>query len=363
MRVSFAFNSIIKIGLLLSELEKVGCKMFNSKQMEDKVYVVAEIGMTHDGSLGLAKQLTKSALETGADIIKYQWHIAKEETTRDAPAPPYFTGESRFEYFTRTEFSVDQFKELVELCLDGGATPCVSVFSTESVSRALEAGFQIIKIPSGEVTNLPMLREVSRTGLPVILSSGMSNWKEMELAIEALGSKDNLCVLQCSSIYPTPPEKVGLNILAEIKRRFGTCVGLSDHTLTSATAVAAVALGAKVIEKHFTISKLLYGPDARFSLEPNEFRQLVDDVRYVARAMAFDVDKDNLAAYGNMKLIFQKSIVARTTIKKGDLLTMGNIAFKKPGTGIPASEVDEIIGRVYEADASPDDLIQRNLVR
>ena len=130
-----------------------------------KVYVVAEIGMTHDGSLGLARNLTESAIASGADVIKYQWHIAEEETTRNAPSPPYFKGESRFEYFIRTEFSVEQFKELVALCKDGGAIPCVSVFSIESINRAVEAGFEIIKIPSGEVTNIPMLREVGKTGL------------------------------------------------------------------------------------------------------------------------------------------------------------------------------------------------------
>ena len=327
-----------------------------------KVYVVAEIGMTHDGSLGLARNLTESAIASGADVIKYQWHIAEEETTRNAPSPPYFKGESRFEYFIRTEFSVEQFKELVALCKDGGAIPCVSVFSIESINRAVEAGFEIIKIPSGEVTNIPMLREVGKTGLPVILSSGMSDWDELSKAVEALGDKDNLCVLQCSSMYPTPPEKVGLNILDEIQRRFGTCVGLSDHTLTGATAVAAVALGARVIEKHFTISKLLYGPDARFSLEPNEFSQLVQDVHYVSKAVDSDIDKDDLAAYGDMKQIFQKSIVAKTAIKKGDALTMQNIAFKKPGTGIPASSIDEVLGKTYQDNAAPDEMLDWNLI-
>lgn len=326
-------------------------------------YVVAEIGMTHDGSFGLAKKLTEAAINTGADVIKYQWHIANEETTRDAPSPPYFKGESRYEYFTRTEFSVAQFKELVAICKNGGCIPCVSVFSIESVSRAVAAGFEVIKIPSGEVTNIPMLREVAKTGLPVLLSSGMSNWDELGAAVTALGNHSNLCIMQCSSIYPTPAEKVGLNVLSEIKKRFGKMVGLSDHTLTCATAVAAVALGARVIEKHFTISKLLYGPDARFSLEPDDFRRLVDDVHYIAAALDADVDKDNLESYGEMKQVFQKSIVARTVINKGDMLTMENIAFKKPGTGIPASAIDSIIGKIYDNNAQPDDMIISEFLR
>ena len=330
---------------------------------DKSVYVVAEIGMTHDGSFGLAKKLTEAAIDTGADVIKYQWHIAEEETTKDAPSPPYFTGESRYQYFTRTEFSGEQFNELVAICKAGGAIPCVSVFSIESVGRAVAAGFEIIKIPSGEVTNIPMIREVAKTGLPVLLSSGMSNWDELGAAVTALGDNPSLCIMQCSSMYPTPAEKVGLNVLSDIKSRFGRIVGLSDHTLTGATAVAAVALGAQVIEKHFTISKLLYGPDARFSLDPDEFRRLVDDIHYIAAALKADVDKDDLALYGEMKEVFQKSIVARTVINKGDMLTMENIAFKKPGTGIPASDVDSIIGKIYDEDAEPDDMIISDFLR
>jgi N,N'-diacetyllegionaminate synthase len=331
---------------------------------DEKVKVVAEIGMTHDGSIGLAKKLTEAAIASRADVIKYQWHIAGEETVRDAPNPPYFKGESRFDYFTRTEFTVSQFSELVFLCKKNNVTPCVSVFSNESVRRALKSGFEIIKIPSGEVTNIPMLRIVAETGLPVILSSGMSNWDELSKAVDVFKKAGTmLCVMQCSSMYPTPPESVGLNILNEIKERFNTYVGLSDHTLTGATAVAAVTLGAKVIEKHFTISKSLYGPDARFSLDPDEFHQLVNDVNFVDKAMRSAICKDDLSAYSEMKNIFQKSIVARKKINPGDILTMENIAFKKPGNGIPASEIDQILGKVYEKEADLDTMIERNFLR
>jgi len=336
--------------------------MFVKEFNFEKISVIAEIGMTHDGSFGLAKKLTESAIESGADIIKYQWHIAEEETTLHAPSPPYFKDESRFEYFKRTEFSVSQFKALGALCRDNGVIPCVSVFSVESVRRAVEAGFDIIKIPSGEVTNTPMLREVAKTNLPIILSSGMSNWEELDRAVDALGVSGSLCILQCSSMYPTPPERVGLNVLDIIKKRYGTCVGLSDHTLTSATAIAAVAMGATVIEKHFTISKKLFGPDARFSLEPIEFSQLVDDIDFVSKALAASIDKDDLASYAEMKEIFQKSIVAKILIEPGDVLTIDNLAFKKPGTGIPASDVDLVVGKKYSATAMPDDEIKREFL-
>ena len=331
---------------------------------DEKVTVVAEIGMTHDGRIGLAKELTEAAIASRADVVKYQWHIAGEETVRDAPSPPYFKGESRFDYFTRTEFTESQFSELVLLCKENNVIPCVSVFSNESVKRALKVGFEIIKIPSGEVTNIPMLRIVAQTGLPVIISSGMSNWNELSRAVDVFKKAGTpLCVMQCSSMYPTPPESVGLNILSEIKQKFDTCVGLSDHTLTGATAVAAVTLGAKVIEKHFTTSKDLYGPDARFSLDPDEFHRLVNDVNFVAKAMKTVISKDDLSAYGEMKNIFQKSIVAGKKINPGDILTMENVAFKKPGNGIPASEIDQILGKVYEKEADLDTMIERKFLR
>jgi len=336
--------------------------MFDSDNKK-QISVIAEIGMTHDGSMGLARKLTESAIDSGADVIKYQWHIAIEETVQNAPSPTYFKGESRYDYFTRTEFSTTQFKELVELCKKNNVVPCVSVFSNESVKRAIEAGFEVIKIPSGEVTNIPMLRIVAKTGLPVILSSGMSNWDELSKAVDIFkNSGTDLCVLQCSSMYPTPSEKVGLNIIQQISKKYGTCVGLSDHTLSAATAVAAVTLGARVIEKHFTISKKLYGPDARFSLEPNEFRQLVNDVKFVAKAVSSNIDKDDLSAYEDMKYIFQKSIVASKKIKKGERISMDNITFKKPGNGIPASEVDLILGKIYANEADIDDMIKKEFL-
>ena len=319
--------------------------------------VVAEIGMTHDGSFGLAYQLSEAAIKTGADIVKFQWHIAEEETTANAPSPPYFQNETRYEYFKRTEFSCEQFFKLHSLCKDSGVLSSVSVFSTESLKRAIKVGFDIIKIPSGEVTNIPLLRDVARARLPVMLSSGMSSWDELDIAVKQLQFLDSLCILQCSSIYPTPPDKVGLNVLQEMGERYGFPVGLSDHTLTSATAVAAVSMGAIVIEKHFTLSKELYGPDAKFSLNPKEFEQLVADIKFVSKAIKSKVDKNKLADYAEMKIVFQKSIVAAKSIKAGELLTMENLAFKKPGTGIGAARIDDVIGKITKVNLAVDDLL------
>ncbi len=324
---------------------------------KNKIYIIAEIGMTHDGSFGLASKLTESAIKSGANVIKYQWHIAEEETTVDAPSPPYFKNETRFSYFKRTEFSIEKFKSLVKQCIDASVIPCVSVFSIESLQRAIKAGFKIIKIPSGEVTNIPLLREVALKEIPVIISSGMSNWEELDNAINIF-KNSNLCVLQCTSMYPTPPEKVGLNILLELKKRYDIPYGLSDHTLTGATSISAVTLGAQVIEKHFTISKKLYGPDARFSLEPEEFKKLVEDINYVKKALTNNVDKNNLDSYKEMKLIFQKSIFSNNLIKKGEKFDLNNLAFKKPGSGIPASEIDDIIGKISSKDIEKGTMIK-----
>jgi N-acetylneuraminate synthase len=323
----------------------------------ERVYVVAEIGMTHDGKIELARQLTESAIDCGADIVKYQCHIADAETLKDAPTPPYFKGEARYSYFTRTAFTTDQFRELIDLCHDKGALGCISAFSQESVDVITDSGADIIKVPSGEVTNVPLLRTISAAGLPVILSSGMSDWQEIDRAVETLKPVKDLCLVQCSSIYPCPPEKVGLNLIRELKARYGLPVGLSDHSLTGATAVAATALGARVIEKHFTISKNLYGPDARFSLEPEEFTRLVEDIRFISRASKAEVSKDDIAGYAEMKAVFEKSIVIKDGVKKGGTLTMENLAFKKPGTGISASRIDDVLGGVVRKDMVHDQML------
>ncbi len=325
-------------------------------------YLIAEIGMTHDGSFGLATKLTESAIISGASIVKYQWHISEEETTVNAPSTKSLTNETRYEYFKRTEFSIDQFKKLVQQCIKGNVIPCVSVFSIESLKRALKAGFKIIKVPSGEVTNIPLLREIAKTKIPVIISSGMSNWQELDNAINVFSDNQEICVLQCSSTYPTSPENVGLNILSELKDRYKIPYGLSDHTISGATSIAAVTLGAKVIEKHFTISKNLYGPDAQFSLEPNEFNKLAKDINDVKRALLKNIDKDNIEKYKEMKIIFEKSIFSKNKILKGEKIKLDDLSFKKPGSGISANKIDDLIGKVSLIDIKKDQMIKKEWI-
>ncbi len=332
--------------------------MFEVGRKSSDVFVIAEIGMTHDGSFGLAKKLAAGAIEAGADIIKFQWHIARAETLIDAPNPPYFSTESRFEYFTRTEFSQHQFSELSKFCKDHGVLSCVSVFSDESVDGAFESGFDVLKVPSGEITNLPMLKRVADTDLPTIISSGMSNWKELDEAVAVFPDNYDLAVLQCTSLYPTPAEKVGLNIIKEIGDRYGVMSGISDHTLTSATAVASVCMGGEIIEKHFTLSKDLYGPDAKFSLDKSEFSKLVSDVKFVKASLMCDVDKNDLDDLMDMKGVFQKSIVSKKAISKGDFFTLENLCLKKPGLGLSPKHFYNLIGNKAKSDYQIDTYIK-----
>jgi N,N'-diacetyllegionaminate synthase len=319
------------------------------------VFVIAEAGMNHDGSLGNAIRMAEVAAECGADAIKFQLHDADAETTRDAPPPPYFTHESRWEYFTRTAFDDEEWQTLKEACDRAGIEFFCSVFSLAALERLEAIGAARYKIGSGEVTNLALVRAAAETGKPVLVSSGMSSWAELDAAVEAAGER--VTVLQCTSAYPTPPERVGLNLIAELRERYGKPVGLSDHTLGPFAAFAAVALGAVAIEKHFTLSKEMYGPDAALALEPYELEELVDGIREIERMLASPVDKDDVAAFAEMKRVFEKSVVAVTDIPAGAVLAEDMLGAKKPGTGIPARRLPELVGRRARNDIAADSVI------
>lgn len=313
--------------------------------------IIAEIGMNHDGSLGNAMRMVDVAAESGADAVKFQTHLAEAETLRNAPMPPYFKGEPRYEYFSRTAFAPDQWRSLRSHCEAKRVEFISSPFSFEAVELLETVGVQSYKIPSGEVTNLPLLEGIAATGKPVLLSSGMSSWEELDAAVKLLRRHhDRITVLQCTSEYPCPPEHVGLNVLGEMRARYGLPVGLSDHTLPNYAAFAAAALGVSVIEKHFTLSRYLYGSDAKHSLEPAEFADLVRGVRAIEAMVASPVDKADASRFGPMKAIFQKSVVTLRVIPAGAILTPNVLGVKKPGTGIPAVELPRILGRRARRD-------------
>lgn len=309
------------------------------------IRIIAEIGSVHDGSFGNALKLIEAAAAAGADAVKFQTHIAEAESLESAPAPAYFSDEPRLAYFRRTAFTPEQWRKLAAHAYRSGVVFLSSPFSLEAVDLLEEIGMAAYKIPSGEVSNIPLLERVARTGKPVLLSSGMSGWDELDLAVATVRSTCATTVMQCSSAYPCPPERVGLNVILEMSDRYGLPVGYSDHTMGFAAPVAAAALGATVIEKHFTFSRLMYGSDARHSMQPDEFKTMAHALRDVWTMLGNPVSKSDIAPYADMKRIFEKSVVTARAIASGETVTADMLAFKKPGDGIPAREYARLIGR------------------
>ncbi len=323
----------------------------NISSEKKSTFIIAEVGSVHDGSFGNAKKLIEAAAGCGVDAVKFQTHIPEAETLPDAPMPPYFKGEPRFEYFQRTGFSLEQWQKLKSHCDLNDVIFLSSPFSEEAVDLLELVGMLQFKIPSGEVTNLPMLEKIARLGTPVILSSGMSAWDELDSAVEVIKKhNEKLTVLQCTSEYPCPYEQVGLNVMLEMAERYQVPIGLSDHTLTNYAVFAAVTLGASVIEKHFTFSRRMYGSDAPHSLEPREMTDLVNGVRAIEAMLTNPVEKDHVDPYTGMKRIFEKSLVAKVDIPAGTLLTRELIGIKKPGTGISAARLGEFLGKKVSKD-------------
>lgn len=326
------------------------------------VYIIAEAGMNHDGSLGNAIRMVEVAARCGADAVKFQLHDAHAETTRDAPSPPYFTHESRWEYFERTAFTDEQWGLLKGRCDEVEIEFLCSAFSLQALERLERLGVARHKVPSGEVTNLDLIRAAAETAKPVLLSSGMSSWDELDAAVKAAAAAAELIVFQCTSEYPCPPEHVGLNVLDELRARYGRPVGLSDHTEGPFACLAAVARGANAIEKHFTLSKELYGPDAALAAEPGELRELVEGVRAIEAMLGAPVDKSDTLRFAEMKEVFEKSVVSVVDIAAGAVIGAEMIAAKKPGTGIPARRLAEVVGRRAAAAVPADSvLVERDV--
>jgi N-acetylneuraminate synthase len=328
-----------------------------------RTFVIAEAGLLHDGSLGNAIRLAEAAAEAGADAVKYQLHDPPAEMIRSAPAPSHFTAESRWDYFSRTAFSDDEWAALSRACEAAGIEFMCSVFSVEALERVESLGVKRHKIPSGEVTNLGLVRRAAETGRPVLLSSGMSSLDELDAAVAVVrDTGSELTILQCTSKYPCPPERVGLNLIADLRDRHRVPVGFSDHTVGPNAALAAVTLGATVIEKHFTLSRRMYGSDAPFAAEPDDLRGLVAGIREIETILGNPVDKDDLSSLTEVKDVFEKSVVTLTSIPAGSVVSAAALAVKKPGTGVPAARLSEVVGRralrdlVADAVVTDDDI-------
>jgi sialic acid synthase SpsE len=306
--------------------------------------IIAEIGNNHDGKYGQAKKLIREAGKTGCDVVKFQTHIAFEEMIDDGTVPAHFK-EPRYKFVTRMQLTAAEHRALKKYAESLGLIFLSSPFSEKAADLLTDIGVSAFKIASGEVTNIPFLRYLARKRKPMLLSTGMSTIKEIDRAVdEILKYNSNLVLMQCTSKYPCPYEDAGLDMIPQLKKRYGLPVGFSDHTPTIYTSVASIALGSCAVEKHFTIDKTLYGPDHKASLIGEEMRSLVEGVRSVEKAMK-PFDKDSLAGLQSVRDTFQKSIVAKRDIPANTRITVAMLSQKKPGTGIPAFCLDSLIGK------------------
>jgi N,N'-diacetyllegionaminate synthase len=314
------------------------------KELGPRVFVIAEIGNNHDGSVRQAERLIEAAAEAGADAVKFQTHITEAEMLPSTPTPPHFD-EPRWDFTKRMELSKDDHLRLKAFSEERGLVFFSSPFSVEAVELLEEVGVPAYKVASGELTNPPLLDAVAATGKPVLLSSGMSGLDDVERAAATLRSHGSeLLVMQCTSNYPCPPELVNLRAMPMMGERLGAPYGLSDHTAGISTSIAAVALGAVAVEKHFTLSKRLYGPDHHSSLTPEELAQLVEGVRTVEAAMGTGL-KERDPSLDPARATFEKSIVAKIPIPEGATLAAEMLTTKRPGNGISALRLADVLGR------------------
>ena len=326
--------------------------------------IIAEVGLAHDGSLGLAHAFIDEAARGGADAVKFQTHIASAESTPAEPFRVNFSRQdaTRYDYWKRMEFTEAQWRGLAEHAGERGLLFLSSPFSIEAVELLTRVGMPMWKIASGEVGNRPLLEAVVATGRPVLLSSGMSGMSELDAAVEQVRrARLPLGVMQCTTAYPCPPDRIGLNMLSVFRERYGCFVGLSDHSGTIFPGVTAAALGSDLLEVHITMSRGMFGPDVPASVTIEELRQLVDGVRFVERMMANPVDKDAAATdMASLRAIFTKSIVARHPLAAGTVIGEAHLAFKKPGTGIPADRLGDVLGRTLRRAVAADEMIRED---
>lgn len=323
----------------------------------ERPLVIAEIGNNHDGSMGQAKALIDAAAEAGADVAKFQTHIAAAEMLPSTPTPPHFD-EPRYTFTQRMELTFDQHVELKAYTESKRMAFFSSPFSVEAVELLERLDVPAYKIASGEVTNPPLIEAIAKTGKPVLMSTGMSGLEDVERAVQQLRARDApFAILQCQSTYPCPPELVNLRGMETLRERFGVPVGLSDHTPDIHTSVAAVALGAVCVEKHFTLSRRLYGPDHHASLEPQDLARLVEGVRQVHLAMGTGA-KVRDPSLDPARATFEKSVVARVEIPEGAVIEPSMLTTKRPGSGIPAIRIDEVVGRRAARSLEADRLLE-----
>lgn len=330
-----------------------------------KTLIIAEAGVNHNGDINLAKQLINIAAEAGADLVKFQSLNADRMVTRSAAKADYQvlttdSSESQHAMLRKLELTEAMHHELVAHCASQNIGFFSTGFDIESINMLVGLGQKLFKIPSGEITNLPYLRHIGEFGKTIILSTGMSTLEEIDAAINVLEKSGTprirITILHCTTAYPVPMSDVNLRAMQTIQRTFNVAVGYSDHTLGIEIPIAAVALGATVIEKHFTADRNLPGPDQKASLEPGELKAMVDAIRNIEVALGDGIKRLMPSEVGN-RSVARKSIVASQTISSGDLFTSENITTKRPGNGISPMKWDKIIGTKARCNFSADELI------
>lgn len=333
----------------------------------ERVIIIAEAGVNHNGSLRNAFQLIDAAVNAGVDYIKFQTFKAENLVAKSAKKAAYQISnsqnerESQYDMLKKLELSPEQHEQLITYCKEKNITFFSTAFDLESLNYLKELGLDLVKIPSGEITNLPYLRKAALLFPKVIISTGMSTMDDIERALKVFTNagtaKENITILHCNTEYPTPFEDVNLKAMLHIREYFEVEVGYSDHTLGIEVPIAAVALGASVIEKHFTLDRTMEGPDHKASLEPEELKEMVSAIRNISRAIAGNGLKEPSDSEKKNIDIARKSIVAKRNIKKDEVFSEENLAVKRPGDGISPMEWDNLIGRIAVKDFETDDLI------
>lgn len=332
----------------------------------EKVIIIAEAGVNHNGDVEQAKRLIDVASQAGADFVKFQTFKTNKVITKSAKSAEYQnrnlgTRESQYDMVKRLELSEEAHLELISYCKENGIKFLSTGFDLESLGFLDGVGIPMFKIPSGEITNLPYLRKLANFKKPVVMSTGMSNMEEVRKAYEVLThsglEKEQITIVHCNTEYPTPMEDVNLKAMLDIQKQLGTRIGYSDHTMGIEVPIAAVALGAQVIEKHFTLDRNLPGPDHRASLEPEELKEMVIAIRNTEKAISGSGKKEPSLSEAKNVPIARKSIVAAKNIKRGEEFTEENITVKRPGTGISPMQWDQVIGMKADRDFKEDELI------
>ena len=332
------------------------------------VFIIAEAGVNHNGSVETAKKMIDAAVQAGADAIKFQTFKTEKLVCKSTPQAEYqmknsLNGESetQFTLLKKLEINQETHRELFDYCEQSGIVFISTPFDLDSIDLLKSLGLQLIKVPSGEITNYPYLKKVAQTFNQVVLSTGMADLGEIEDALNILinngVSRENITVLHCNTEYPTPIQDVNLRAMLTIRDAFGVKVGYSDHTLGIEVSIAATALGATVIEKHFTLDKNMEGPDHAASLEPDELLMLVRGIRNTEKSLGSPLKRPSASESKN-KPVVRKSIVAAGDIKQGDVFTEENLCVKRPGTGISPMQWDQIINQVARRDYVEDEIIE-----